>query len=203
MGDDHEGRGRALEAALHDAQERVAGDDSVPGDIEDILRAALAKSGLTWTLLDHRVVHEPGEDPILFATFKLAHPTSGQEQVREFPIPLGNDEPSEKALRNALSYLWSHALREVLHAPGAGPDGIDRHLRPTTKIPKIRGLTDARPAMGPVGGLASGSARIPADRACSHRRQGPQPAGRRSPPLPASSSPRRSCVRAPSSTTSA
>lgn len=123
----------ALERAKQDLRRR---GDNPALDLEPVLRAALAQAGLTWELVEHRLDRNV-DPPTLHAKFKLAHGASGQEQTREFPIPLGTVEPTETTLRNALSYLWTHSLRDVLHTPGQHASGPASHLNPTLKIPKI------------------------------------------------------------------
>lgn len=127
---------KPLDSALERAQANVTErSNDAPADLEPILRAALAKSGLTWELLGHRL--EPGDPPTLHAKFRLAHPASGGEEEREFPIPLSSEEPTETTIKNALDYLWSHSLREVLSVPGGAKQDLSAHMQPTLKIPKI------------------------------------------------------------------
>jgi hypothetical protein len=134
MSDD--GGDKPLESALQRAQKTVhdRGED-VPTDLEPVLRSALARSGLTWELLGHRLEH--GDPPTLYAKFRLAHPASGDEQEKEFPIPLSSDEPTATTIQNALEVLWSHSLREVLSVSSPGSNDPTSHLQPTQKIPKI------------------------------------------------------------------
>lgn len=125
-----------LSAALGEAKAELGQRSEDPAlDLEPVLRAALARHGLTWELVEHRLQTD-SEQPILHATFKLAHPSSGQSENRNFPIPLTTAEPTDTTLQNALAYLWTHALREILHVPGRA-EGLSSHMQPTMKIPKI------------------------------------------------------------------
>jgi hypothetical protein len=125
-----------LHSALDEAKATLARSVSqAPADLEPVLRAAVTRAGLTWDLVSHRL--ESGDPPTLIAEFCLRHLESGQEERREFAIPLSSDEPTDATLQNALEYLWCHALREVLHVQASSPAGLSAHLQPTLKIPKI------------------------------------------------------------------
>lgn len=133
-----EGRDDTLSRALSQAQEviRETGGD-MSRDLEPVLQVALARSGLSWTLLEHRIDGEDGDSPVLHAKFQLAHRGSKQERTVEFSIPINSSELDPTAKRNAIAYLWIHALREVLHVPGKPGDDKAMHLQPTMRIPKI------------------------------------------------------------------
>ncbi len=127
----------ALSRALAQAQDLVrdrGGDMS--HDLEPLLQAALARAGLSWTLVHHDI-DESGESPVVHATFRLAHRGSGQERTVDFSIPVTSSEPGQTANRNAISYLWIQALREVLHVSERPGDNRAVHLQTTMRIPKI------------------------------------------------------------------
>lgn len=126
-----------LSRALAQAQDviRDSGGD-MSRDLEPLLQAALASAGLSWTLLRHDI-DESGGSPVVHATFQLVHRGSGQERTVEFSIPLNAHDPGQTAKRNAISYLWIHALREVLHVSDRPGDNRAGHLQATMRIPKI------------------------------------------------------------------